>query len=575
MKRKYNIQTRNQTCIERYSYEHHLQNPEIRKKAQKRYKYKDQNFDSSYELALFICLEDNDIDFEFHPSISFEYLDDKGKSHFYQPDFRIEGFLYELKGSQFISSNGKWINPYDRRLDSTYEAKRQCCLKHQVKILTSLECERHIKHVEDVYGKDYIQHFRNDKEVQLISRAQLNPMFRDRKLKNLPSLERNVYYKKNPELFLQLKELVEAWPKSYSRKLDAKGRKRESEVELPFKDVSRWINESLPQLSDPFYKTTTKVSWILHGLVDFPRCATCGSNEKFKHVNVNPFNGYAKHCSLKCGTSDASAIAKSKATRKEKYGDENFSNPLKTKQTMKLKLLVDPEFYKKRDQKIKATCMRQHRVDHLMKSFEFKKKREDASLKKFGKRWYSQTDEYHEKMISLNQKKHNKDWFVQTDEFKEKAKATWKKTLGVSQPSLSNEVMKKQHAKYFYDKQFFDSSIELAFYIWLQDQKKDFVYKPSVSFKYEHNGVAHSYFPDFKVEGKLVELKGQQFLKDDGTWQNPYDHSQDALYEAKHQCALQNNVKILYSSDYKKYVDYVKMKHGASFLNELKVKARA
>ena len=40
------------------------------------------------------------------------------------------------------------------------------------------------------------------------------------------------------------------------------------------------------------------------------------------------------------------------------------------------------------------------------------------------------------------------------------------------------------------------------------------------------------------------------------------DHSYDERYEAKHQCMLKNNVKILKTTDYMKYIDYVKSKYG-------------
>ena len=67
---------------------------------------------------------------------------------------------------------------------------------------------------------------------------------------------------------------------------------------------------------------------------------------------------------------------------------------------------------------------------------------------------------------------------------------------------------------------------------------------------------------DFKIDNQYVEIKGDQFFKDNGTIQNPYDHSLNALYEAKHQCMIQNNVIILKGNDYKKYEDYVQNKYG-------------
>lgn len=104
--------------------------------------------------------------------------------------------------------------------------------------------------------------------------------------------------------------------------------------------------------------------------------------------------------------------------------------------------------------------------------------------------------------------------------------------------------------KYELDGFKFDSKPELAFYIWLRDNCIDFICKPSISFEYEHEGKTHRYFPDFIVEGQVVEVKGDHFFKDDGTMCNPFDHSQDALCEAKHQCMLKNNVHIARTDEY-------------------------
>ena len=87
---------------------------------------------------------------------------------------------------------------------------------------------------------------------------------------------------------------------------------------------------------------------------------------------------------------------------------------------------------------------------------------------------------------------------------------------------------------------------------------------------YEFNGKNHIYEPDFLIKGKLIEIKGDQFFKDDGTMQNPWDHSQDALYEAKHQCMLRNMVEIWKSNDYKKYLMYIKSTYGKDYLRQFK-----
>ena len=76
--------------------------------------------------------------------------------------------------------------------------------------------------------------------------------------------------------------------------------------------------------------------------------------------------------------------------------------------------------------------------------------------------------------------------------------------------------------------------------------------------------------PDFLVDGHYVEIKGDHFFKKDGTMQNPYDHRQDGLYEAKHQCMLQNSVKIMRVSEMKDIVDYVSCKYGKSYLKQFR-----
>ena len=76
--------------------------------------------------------------------------------------------------------------------------------------------------------------------------------------------------------------------------------------------------------------------------------------------------------------------------------------------------------------------------------------------------------------------------------------------------------------------------------------------------------------PDFLVENQLIEIKGRQFLNEDGTWRNPYNKNQNEICEAKHQCVLKNNVKILYFNNYKKYLDYINDKYGKDYLKKFK-----
>ena len=46
---------------------------------------------------------------------------------------------------------------------------------------------------------------------------------------------------------------------------------------------------------------------------------------------------------------------------------------------------------------------------------------------------------------------------------------------------------------------------------------------------------------------------------------NPYDRTQDGLYEAKHQCMIKNNINVI--TDYNQYEDYVNKKYTKDFLD--------
>jgi len=120
----------------------------------------------------------------------------------------------------------------------------------------------------------------------------------------------------------------------------------------------------------------------------------------------------------------------------------------------------------------------------------------------------------------------------------------------------------------------FDSAWELAVWIYCIDHNIPIIREP-ISFKYfGPNGVTddHDYEVDFMINGKLVEVKGSQFLKPDGTMYCPYTKKKvngrwidmtpkekeymDDLFEAKHQCGLANGVEFWTKEDCKNYIEY-------------------
>ena len=111
----------------------------------------------------------------------------------------------------------------------------------------------------------------------------------------------------------------------------------------------------------------------------------------------------------------------------------------------------------------------------------------------------------------------------------------------------------------------FDSTWEVKVYEFCKDHNIPVEYSPEISYPYEYDGKTHKYFPDFRVNDKIYEVKGDNFFRINEstgkeemycTWRNPewtdeYYEWRCGLEEAKYQCMIANNVTILRQSQIK------------------------
>lgn len=191
----------------------------------------------------------------------------------------------------------------------------------------------------------------------------------------------------------------------------------------------------------------------------------------------------------------------------------------------------------------KKTCLDRYGVENAMQNSQIKKKCENTFIKKYGVSRPSALPEIRSKISKSH----------------------------LSIPVEKQQQIQKQRAKkYTYDNQNFDSEPEVAFYIWCKDQNKN-IKRESKCFEYYYNNEKHLYFPDFEVDGIFYEIKGSLVLAEDGTWRSPFNKQSTAL-EAKHQCALKNNVIILYTKVYQKYLDYIDEKYGKGYIQQFRNK---
>lgn len=307
-------------------------------------------------------------------------------------------------------------------------------------------------------------------------------------------------------------------------------------------DVLQFINDNTTKLSQN-YSLSNKVYWLVNNLHDFPYCKNknCINNHK-QLIDPRYFGRYSyqSYCCNKCAQSDIVIKQKIKNTTFKRHGSATYRNVEKAKQT----------------------SLKKYGYENCMQSEHIKQKLKENNFKKYGCEWPLQSNSCKLKLKKKFLEKYGVENFFQLQSVKDKISQTLFQRYGIKHPI---------NGGYIYNDITFDSAPELAFYIWLIDNNIKFEYQPNIQFEYfDENNKRHLYFPDFNIEGQLIEIKGNQFLNEDGTWKNPYDRNQDALIEAKHQCLLKNNVKIFYKEQYMKYIKYVQNKYGKKYLIQFK-----
>ncbi len=158
------------TFNKKYKVNRPAQNSTIRKKAQRKYVYDEKYFDSKPELAYYLWLKDNNVQFEYQPNITFKYYVN-GKLHYYHPDFIVKNKLVEIKGAHFFNKDGIMFCPYhNHNADSATiqlnnliaKEKHMCMIKRNVKIIldTSTEMKDILEYISNKYGKNYLKLFK-------------------------------------------------------------------------------------------------------------------------------------------------------------------------------------------------------------------------------------------------------------------------------------------------------------------------------------------------------------------------------------------------------------------------------
>lgn len=307
---------------------------------------------------------------------------------------------------------------------------------------------------------------------------------------------------------------------------------------------------------DSLFTEDTVITKDMNNKVFFFRCGICGIiSEKRIYFKNGKLCYYSLNCT-KCNR---------KLTNLKKYGCENpFQN-------------------EKVKEKIRDTCTERYGSYNVNKIKSFRERIENTRKERYGE---------HKESITY------------------KCKQTWLKNYGVDNPQKDNAIKEKtkntnilkyggvpncfgtdefkqsminkygtEHAlqcrdiriscvsKYYYDDKYFDSSWELYVYIYMKEHNIDFEYHPC-EIEYEIDNKKHKYTPDFKINNRLIEIKGTQFFRN-GELYNPYTKKS---LEYMRTVYNENKVLLLTEKDIINYIEYVDEKYGKTYIKSFLLK---
>ena len=250
---------------------------------------------------------------------------------------------------------------------------------------------------------------------------------------------------------------------------------------------------------------------------------------------------------------------KAKMTCKNLYGDENFNNR----------------------QKYRETCIKEYGVDNYYKSDIGKQHIKQIQTERFGGVGFA-SKELRSKSIGTMIELYNVDHAAKIPENYEKIygkEVQKRRTASIHKTfdkkygcwiAAAPEVVKKRRKRYKYKENSFDSSWELALYIYAVDHNEEITREP-IKLECRYDNKVFYYYPDFLYKGQLIEIKGSHLTGIDA-WVNPYTKNaniQEKNYQ-KYLCAVSNGVKIMGYDDIKFALEYIKKTYGKDYLKQFK-----
>jgi len=202
---------------------------------------------------------------------------------------------------------------------------------------------------------------------------------------------------------------------------------------------------------------------------------------------------------------------KSKETKFEKYGDENYCNREQQNKTLYKKYGVN--YFNELNGKLVKKFEQKYGVSHPLRLQEFKDKLKETTIEKYGVENVSKNEEVKNKKNETIKERFGVDNISQNKEIKQKKKDTSMKNFGVSHHLKDHDMFEKHFKAQFKIKEYkntginYQGSYEKYFLELIEEKGLLDEVKSGQSFEYEWKGKKHTYHTDFVFRGRHIEIK--------------------------------------------------------------------
>lgn len=167
-------------------------------------------------------------------------------------------------------------------------------------------------------------------------------------------------------------------------------------IKNKYPEFYEYLEKTYPLLS----KVSERMYWYYNNLKKYPCCDVCGK----PLTNYRGFIvGYGVYCSCACSSRSENTKIKTKRTKKEHYGDENYNGHEKAVHTFNKKYGVDNPFSSKEIQeKIKNTNIERYGVEYPSQSPGIRSKSITTWLNNYGTDHPMKSDDVRSKALRNN-----------------------------------------------------------------------------------------------------------------------------------------------------------------------------